>query len=280
MSVSPSEYSLSILFKICSQLADQHSIEFARRIFQEMPKKYRENTIILNSALHMFMQRGQVSSAEDIFSQMNKDAITYGVMMSGEYLHEKLKGYCVRNLHIFLGYLKNNQPERVIDMFLKLNDQMDEVNMLLFFGACAELSNEKGLKAGKEIFSKLSLQQSSEKVLHAVLNMFAKCSDTTNAESLFAKLKKNSFGCGCMMTMYNNQNEPDQTLALYEEMKRDKIELDHINWILVFNALAELSDFSICESVTSELPEKFCNDIRIQNALVNMWVCNKIDSNC
>ena len=163
-------------------------------------------------------------------------------------------------------------------MFLKLDGQMDEVNMLLFFGACAELGNEKGLKIGKEIFSRLSSQQSSEKILHAVLNMFTKCSDTTNAESLFSKLKKNAFNCACMMTMYNNRNETDRTLSLYEEMKRDKIEIDHLNWILVLNALAELSYLSTCYLMTSELPEKFCNDIQIQNELVNMWVYNKLDS--
>ncbi|CAF1587481.1 unnamed protein product [Adineta ricciae] len=251
MSISPSEYSLSILFKICSRLNDRQSIEFAKSIFQEMPKKYRENTVIINSALHMFMQHRQVSLAEKIFSQMNKDAISYGVMMSG--------------------YLTNNQPEQVIDMFLKLNDQTDEVNMLLFFGACAELDNEKGLKVGKQIFSQISSRQPSEKVLHAVLNMFAKCSDTTNAESLFSKLKKNALSYGCMMTMYNNQNEPDRTLSLYEEMKREKIELDHLNWVLILNALADLSDLSTCESVTSELLEKFSNDIQIQNALIHMW---------
>jgi hypothetical protein len=49
-----------------------------------MPNKYQNNTIILNSALHMFMQYGEVLLAEKIFEQMNKDTISYGVMMSGK----------------------------------------------------------------------------------------------------------------------------------------------------------------------------------------------------
>ena len=86
MTCLPNEYTLSILFKICSQLNDQQSIEFAKKIFKQMPDKYQNNTIILNSALHMFMQYGEVLLAEKIFERMNKDTISYGVMMSGKIL--------------------------------------------------------------------------------------------------------------------------------------------------------------------------------------------------
>ncbi|CAF1237191.1 unnamed protein product [Adineta steineri] len=173
---------------------------------------------------------------------MNKDTISYGVMMSG--------------------YLKNNRPEEVIDIFMKLNNQMDEINLLIFFSACAELGNEKGLKLGKEIYSKVLSNRKllSEKVVHSILNMFSKCSDIENAEKLFQKLNKNTISYGCMMTMYNNQNEPDKTLNLYEEMKRDKIEIDNLIWMLILNALAELADLSTCESISSELPKKFYTD--------------------
>ncbi|CAF1320958.1 unnamed protein product [Adineta steineri] len=253
MSIPPNEYTLSILFKICSQLSNTRSLEFAKKILNAMPEKYQSNTIILNSVLHMLMQYGDLLFAEKIFSQMNKDTISYGVMMSG--------------------YLKNNRPEEVIDIFMKLNNQMDEINLLIFFSACAELGNEKGLKLGKQIYSKLLSNRKlfSEKVVHSILNMFSKCSDIENAEKLFQKLNKNTISYECMMTMYNNQNEPDKTFNLYEEMKRDKIEIDNLIWILILNALAELTDLSTCESISSELPEKFYNDIQIQNALINMW---------
>ncbi|CAF1549924.1 unnamed protein product, partial [Adineta steineri] len=123
---------------------------------------------------------------------------------------------------------------------------MDGMNLLIFFSACAELGNEKGLKLGKQIYSKLLSNRKllSEKVIHSILNMFSKCSDIENAEKLFQKLNKNTISYGCMMAMYNNQNEPEKTLNLYEEMKRDKIEIDNLIWILIINALAELTDLS------------------------------------
>jgi hypothetical protein len=84
MTCSPNEYTFSILFKICAQLTDQQSIEFGKNILEQMPNKYQDNTIILNSALHMLMQHKQVLLGEELFSRMNKDTISYGVMMSGK----------------------------------------------------------------------------------------------------------------------------------------------------------------------------------------------------
>ena len=164
----------------------------------------------------------------------------------------------------------------MIDLFLKLDNQMDEINLLIFFSACAELGNEKGLKLGKDTYSKLLSQQIkrkefSEKILHAVLNMFIKCSDIDNAKKFFKQLNKNVISYGSMMTMYNNQNQPDKTLALYEEMKQENIQTDELIWLLIINALAQLSDLLTCELITSELPEEFFNNIQIKNALINMW---------
>jgi len=176
----------------------------------------------------------------------------------------------------FLGYLKNNRPEQVIDLFFKLDNQMDEINLLVFFSACAGLGNEKGLTLGKQIFSRLSQhskgKQLNEKVLPAVLNMFIKCYDIDNAEKLFRQLNKNPITYGCMMTMYNNQNEPEKTLSLYEEMKGENVEADNLIWVLIIDALSQLSDLSTCESIISEMPKKFFENIQIQNGLINMWV--------
>ena len=110
MTCLPNEYTLSILFKICSQLNDHQSFEFAKKIFEQMPNKYKNNTIIINSALHMFMQYGQILLAENIFEQMNKDTITYGVMMSGNILFNLLLWNRTK-LQTFL--FKKTKPSRL-----------------------------------------------------------------------------------------------------------------------------------------------------------------------
>ncbi|CAF1176726.1 unnamed protein product [Didymodactylos carnosus] len=254
MTVPPDEYTYSILFKICTQLGDQDSIQFGKNLLEKIPVRYQTDTILLNSALHMLMQNGEISMGEKLFSRMNKYITTYGVMMSG--------------------YIKNNRPQEAIDLFFKM-DKPDEVNLIVFFSACAQLGNEKALNLGKQVFSRLSTEfhenNVNEKVLHGVLNMFIKCSDIENAEKLFARLNGNVITYGSMMTIYNSRNEPDKTLALFEQMKRKKIEVNDIIWVLVINALSELSDLSVCESVISEMAETFLINIQIQNALIDMW---------
>jgi len=84
MSISPNEYTYTILFKTCSQLNDQESIKFGKQLLKNLPNQYRNHTIILNSALHMLMQHGEVLLGEKLFSQMNKDTTSYGLMMSGK----------------------------------------------------------------------------------------------------------------------------------------------------------------------------------------------------
>jgi hypothetical protein len=83
MPIPPNEYTYTILFKTCSQLNDQQSIEFGKQLLKELPIQYRNHTIILNSALHMLMRAGEIFLGEKLFSQMNKDKTSYGVMMSG-----------------------------------------------------------------------------------------------------------------------------------------------------------------------------------------------------
>ena len=212
------------------------------------------------------------------FSKTDRNC--HGGGSAGMAISVELLSFILYDLNIILiclGYLKNNRPSQVIDLFLKLDDPIDEINLVVFFNACAELRNEKGLKLGKEIYSKFLSEQIkgkefNEKILYAVLNMFIKCSDIDNAEKFFKQLNKNAISYGCMMTMYNNLNESDKTLSLYEQMKRENIETDEIIWILIINALAELSDLLTCQLIISELPQKFFNNIQIQNALINMWV--------
>jgi hypothetical protein len=84
MTTAPSEFTLAIVFKICTQLTDDRSFQLAKRILHSMPMIHRKNTIVLTSALKIFMHRGEISLGEKIFAQINKDMKSYGVMVSGK----------------------------------------------------------------------------------------------------------------------------------------------------------------------------------------------------
>ena len=83
MNLQVNEYLLTTIFKICTQIGDSESLQFGKSIFKTLPVIYKNHTIVLNSALNMFMQNGEISTGEHIFDKTQKNLITYGVMMSG-----------------------------------------------------------------------------------------------------------------------------------------------------------------------------------------------------
>ena len=84
ISLPLNEYILATVWKICAQLANQCALDFGRDLFHRMPTMFANDRILLNSALNMFMKCGDTSTAEQIFSRMNKDLISWSIMMNGQ----------------------------------------------------------------------------------------------------------------------------------------------------------------------------------------------------
>jgi hypothetical protein len=83
MDLKADKYLLPTIFKICTKIGDFESLEYGKSIFKTLPVIYKNDTIVLNSALNMFMENGEISTGEQIFDKIQKDRITYGIMMSG-----------------------------------------------------------------------------------------------------------------------------------------------------------------------------------------------------
>ena len=94
INITPDEYTFSILFKICIQIADQRSLEFGELIFNRMPKKFHNNIVIITAALQMFIKCGEISKAEELFNRIeNKNLFTYSVMMNGKKIYSNFVFY-------------------------------------------------------------------------------------------------------------------------------------------------------------------------------------------
>ena len=87
MNVPSDEYLTSILFKICAHLGDVRSLEYGKRVFDNLPIRFKGNIILFNSALRMFIKCGDMLSAEQLFVRMKKDHFSYSVMMAGKGIH-------------------------------------------------------------------------------------------------------------------------------------------------------------------------------------------------
>ena len=76
---------------ICAKIADERSLEFGQFIFDEMPKKFDNNTVVITSALQMFIKCGDISKAEQLFNRIEKkNLFTYSIMMNGKKIYSFL----------------------------------------------------------------------------------------------------------------------------------------------------------------------------------------------
>ncbi|CAF4212886.1 unnamed protein product [Rotaria magnacalcarata] len=87
------------------------------------------------------------------------------------------------------GYIKNNQADKVVDLFKRIKNP-DEIIIILLFNACAQLGTEEALNSIKQVSSKIVQSfQSNSRLLTSLLDGLVKCGDITYAENLFNTFK-------------------------------------------------------------------------------------------
>ena len=269
MNITKNEYTYSILFKICAEIADQRALEFGKLEFDKMPKKFHNNIVVMTSVLQMFMKCGDITKAEQLFNRIqNKNLIVFSVMMNG-----KKDLFCLSlSLFFFQGYVLNKLEERAIDLFFK-TEKPDEITLTIFFNACAQAATEKALTLGKKVFDQLRIEcNPSSDVLYSVLNMFIKCDDLENAESLFERIDRDIVSYGSMMKLYNIKDEPQKTVELFQRMKLENLNPNEIIFVLLIDALSVIGDLSLSQTLIDEISEKFLLDRWIQVGLIDLWV--------
>ena len=162
-------------------------------------------------------------------------------------------------------------PQKAMDLFFHI-DKPDETNTAVFFNACAELKDEKTLALAKKIFSQLPHQfRQSRSLLQSIFNAFCRCNDISTAEVLFEQIDRNVISYGSLMKTYNDQDQWEKTLQLFERIKHENIQADSIIYVLVVNACANIRFLSLCQSIVRQIPHHLLNDRWMQNSLVNMW---------
>ena len=223
----------------------------------------------------MLMTHGEITAGEQLFARVEKNTITYNAMMSLGY-HDSL--HCCTRRFFLLGYLTNERAQQAIDIFFQIDKPMP-ISYMLLFNVCARLVTPEALNVGRRVYSRLPVEMtrknSPNRVLNAALDMFIKCDQLQQAELLFSQLKRDIVCYGSMMQLYNQHNEPRNTLSLFEQMKLERIEPNAIIVVVLLNACTQLGDLITCESIVAQVPKAFLSNLWIQNALIDMWVRNE-----
>ncbi|CAF3202289.1 unnamed protein product [Rotaria socialis] len=164
----PSEVVFNLYFNACASLGTSEALDLTKKTLEKMPKTFYSNSYILCSVLDALMKCGDVKYAESIYnSSTNKTLPMYGAMMKG--------------------YIKNNSPGKAIHLFKQI-EKPSEVNLIVFFNACAQLRTQEALSLVKQTVKKMPKSYYlNSRLLTSLLDALIKCGDSSSGEILFQK---------------------------------------------------------------------------------------------
>ncbi|CAF1638638.1 unnamed protein product, partial [Rotaria magnacalcarata] len=162
----------TVVFNACAGLTNDRAMKIGKELLEEMPENYRNNVVVLNSAMHMLMKFGDIQSAERIFrSNKKKNIITFNAIIKG--------------------YVGNEMFERALDLFEQIHLNFDSVTYTVVFNACAGLANDRAIKIGRKLLDEIPENyRNNVVVLNSAMHMLMKFGDIQSAERIFRSNKK------------------------------------------------------------------------------------------
>lgn len=142
-----------IVYNICASLSNQRSIQLGKKTFDKMPKEFLNNTPVVNSLMHMFMNFGQTENAEFLFKKIKTPTLyTYGILMNG--------------------YKINDQSDKCLTLFEQMKKQNIKINepiALALIGACSQIGIHS---ISQNIAQEISHLQLSLRLKTSLINMW------------------------------------------------------------------------------------------------------------
>ncbi|CAF0973415.1 unnamed protein product [Rotaria sordida] len=245
----------NIVFNACAELANDRAMKIGKKLLDEMPENLRNDNFVLTSAIHMLMKFGDIQSAQKLFQSIQKkDIVTYGAIMKG--------------------YVRNQMPEKALDLFEQIELDLNNVVYTIVFAACAELANDRAMKIGKKLLNKIPKNfRNDNVVLTSAIHMLMKFGDIQNAEIIFQSIKnKNIITYGAMMKGYVENKMAEKALDLFEQME---LNLNNVAYNILFNTCAEVANdraMKIGKKLLDEMPENLRNDNVVLNSVIHMLI--------
>ncbi|CAF1464338.1 unnamed protein product [Rotaria sordida] len=245
-----SSYIITQALKACAQIGD---FQRGSTIHHLIPSRTKDNSYVLTSLIHLYMQCGDVTRAQLLFDSASKKILQmYGAMMKG--------------------YIKNNMANKAIDLFNEIKDP-DEIVTNLLFNVCAELKTSEALSLTKKVSSQMPKSfYSNLRLLTSLLDALIKCGDVTHAQSLFdASTKKILPMYGAMMKGYINNNMANKAIDLFNKIQNP----DEVSIIILFNACAQLGTneaLNLTKKVSSQIPKSFHSNFHLLTSLLDALI--------
>ena len=181
--------------------------------------------------------------------------------------------FLLAHLSLHSGLVWHHRLEVALALCEKMTVKPDRFIVTIVFDICAKLADERAFRLGRQVFSQMdNSHYQSTAVMNSALAMFARNGDVRKAEELFQSIKsKDLITFGAMMKGYTLNDDPLRALALFEQMKKENIELDLVICILAIHACSQIGMIQYSRSIVDQIPVQFLEDQILRNALIDMW---------
>jgi pentatricopeptide repeat protein len=190
----------AIVYTACGATCNERSVTLGKQLLSDMSQIFKDDLIVMGSAIHMLLKFGDVEQAELLFLQMKKrDASSYGVMMNGYHL--------------------NGLPEKALDLFDAVSSMMNANLYTIMYSACATLSNDRATTLGEQLLEKMpTMFNDNLIVMGSAIHMLMRFGDVKQAERLFSLIKEpDAASYGVMMNGYHLNGLPEKALDLSDQ---------------------------------------------------------------
>ncbi|KAK4410401.1 putative pentatricopeptide repeat-containing protein [Sesamum angolense] len=247
-----------------SPLVDMYAkcglISEAKRVFDEFPER---NLVMYNTMLMGFLRCGMVEESYGLFGCMTeKDSISWTTMITG--------------------LTQNGMNEEALDLFREMRFKglnMDQFTFGSILTACGGLSASK---EGKQIHAYMTRTDHMDNVFvsSALLDMYSKCRDIKNAETVFRKMRcKNIVSWTAMLVGYGQNGYSEEAVRVFCEMQRNGVEPDYFTLGSVISSCANLASLEEGAQFHGQaLVSGLISFITVSNALVTLYgKCGNIE---
>lgn len=85
MPLEPDAVILTILFNACGELSTERAKQRGKGVLAHLPQAFRDDSMLMNSAIDMLMKFGDVADAEQVFQSVTvRTKFMCGTMMKGK----------------------------------------------------------------------------------------------------------------------------------------------------------------------------------------------------
>jgi pentatricopeptide repeat protein len=213
----PNSFTLVNLLPACARMA---SLKMAKQIHAWSIRRSLLSDLFLSNALiDVYAKCGQLCLARNIFDRSEKDDVSYNTLI--------------------LGYSQSPYCFESLGLFEQMRSAGIEYDVVSFMGCLSACTNLSAFQQGKEIHGVLVRRILNDLpfVANSLLDLYTKGGVLGTASKIFDRItRKDVASWNAMIMGYGMHGQIDVTFKLFDLMKDDGVDYDHVSYIAVLSA--------------------------------------------